>query len=748
MLQILAEHIHQLRYRRIIPVRLINPGFLTTFLVSVCSVTFAADAVDFDFKIAVETDGVYSVSFEALNYQGIPPPSQQLTLTVQGEDIPTWVNDGGDGIFGPGDSLVFVGRHLAGENSWFNEYSRYNIYWLSLKPNKGRRMKPVPPGKSGAPENPRNTFSPVLVGERLEQENLRIALPDAKDPQRSERWYMARLSHLDSKPYTWEPTSGTDQGVKNLTGIQVGLTGLSRDKHATETESSHHRVEVSLNGSLVGSGEWDGQEATIIEISDIDPALLAEAGNRIEIQVPRRKAGEGQGTIIDVSLLNWIEILYPIETSLPAGQRSLLVSGDAGYLPALKVKSAQMFSPSHGRMELSGDNIKGLMLDEPGRWTLVNENAYLSPAWVRANVPSELADTRFQADYLIITHALLLQAVVPLANYHRQNGLNVSVVDVEDIYDEFSHGIQSPYAIREFISHAWHNWKQPAPRFVLLVGDASWDIRNTQAGFRNLVPTLQVQAHDELAASDNGFVTIDGDDWRPDLAIGRIPASHPAELSAVVNKLIRYASDAPTGPWRREVTLITDRNPSFQSVSKSLAHDLGQIGIDASLLFPSPEGEDGGKHDQQKLKQSLTEGQLLVHFLGHGGRYIWRTGPPDFRSKTDLFSNSDVEALPANNRLPLVLSMTCSSGPFDHPSADSIAETFLRLPDRGAMGVLAATWRVPDSKLFSKMLIHELTSPGASIGEAIMRTKQKERHRALVESYNLLGDPAMSLALP
>ena len=41
----------------------------------------------------------------------------------------------------------------------------------------------------------------------------------------------------------------------------------------------------------------------------------------------------------------------------------------------------------------------------------------------------------------------------------------------------------------------------------------------------------------------------------------------------------------------------------------------------------------------------------------------------------------------------MVLSMTCYSAPFDHPSADSIGEKFLRVPGKGAVAVLAASWR-------------------------------------------------------
>ena len=95
--------------------------------------------------------------------------------------------------------------------------------------------------------------------------------------------------------------------------------------------------------------------------------------------------------------------------------------------------------------------------------------------------------------------------------------------------------------------------------------------------------------------------------------------------------------------------------------------------------------------------------------------------------------------------LPLLLSMTCSSGPFDHPTESSIAEGFLAAPERGAIAVLAASWRVPASERFSTLLVEALSEPGIPIGEAILEAKRTETDRELVEAYNLLGDPGLVL---
>ncbi|MCP4663052.1 MAG: hypothetical protein GY856_47280, partial [bacterium] len=133
---------------------------------------------------------------------------------------------------------------------------------------------------------------------------------------------------------------------------------------------------------------------------------------------------------------------------------------------------------------------------------------------------------------------------------------------------------------------------------------------------------------------------------------------------------------------------------------------------------------------------------------GHGGRYIWRTGPPDLKKNHDLFTLDHLEQLSAGGPLPVVLSLTCYSAPFDHPNADSIGEKLLRLDERGAIAVVAASWRNQPVLLWSEALLEELTRPGATVGEALKAAKRRVNAPMFTATYNLLGDPAVPVARP
>jgi len=402
----------------------------------------------------------------------------------------------------------------------------------------------------------------------------------------------------------------------------------------------------------------------------------------------------------------------------------------------------------------------------------------LAPVAIEPDRPSDWKSNAHQADYIMITHPRLAAAVQPLADFHRRRGLHVEVVDIGDIYDEFNAGVLHPRAIRDFVSHAYHDWQPPRPRFVLLVGDASWDTKNarlseadypdaafnpghgvqfahiastpyseaSELNHRNLIPTWNYGTYDGHAAGDNGFVAVDGGDLQPDLAIGRFPVTEPADVTAIVDKTIRYMSQPEPGPWRRDILWITNEESGMQSWSDTLARELGARGFSSEKVYP-PVAEQSDGREQERLRESMARGHLIVHFAGHGGRFVWRTGPPDWSKHRDLFNLEDIDKLPASDRLPIVLSMTCYSAPFDHPSADSIGEKFLRVPGKGAVAVFAASWRNAPSLGMSRPLFDDLLTAG-TIGEAIEHAKRNSQDRTFIQQYNLLGDPALKLALP
>jgi hypothetical protein len=737
----------------------------------------AAEARQLD--LLVSRDAVHRVSFEELAEHGLAPTAtRRLALSNRGVAVPFWIEGGEEGRFGPGSTLTFVGEHLRGADSRFDPHSSQNVYRLSVAPRWPWFREAGVPGRDLALAALPSQPTPARVVRALEQDRVRVRFnPERVEPE-AEVWYWQRLSVLDREPFTLPLDLGKLAVVsKSPVSLRINLRGWSF-AYAVDPVPDH-RAEVLWNGTIVASAEWNGQSDVTIETRRLPHQLLRDGENQLQVRVPSRVGADGN-PLVDVSLLNWIEVEHAYDGQVEAGQLALHGDGTVVF-DAPTTTPVELYS-ARGERVRAAAGVTGLGADFTDAGStpltlLAGEPARVDG--IRVDTPSTLRATAQQADYLMIAHGSLLEAARPLADFHRERGLAVALIDVQDIYDEFSDGVLAPESIREFIAYAHSQWQAPKPRFVLLVGDASWEnhgeslddsnyadwtyqpseglgdrfIKNGSTAYadtkvsRNLVPTLQAPTYEGQAASDSELVNIEGDDWHPDLAIGRLPVVEPAEVAAIVEKLIRYQTRAPVGPWRRSMLWIANEEPYMQNLTNAVALGASDQGMHPTKIYPDPAATDNAEY-QRQLLQEFGEGSLLVHFFGHGGRYIWRTGPPDPRKNHDLFTLDHLDQLARTDRLPIVLSMTCYSAPFDHPTADSIGEKFLRTEDRGAVGVFAASWRNSPTQAFSQSLVQNLIRRGVSVGEAILQAKRESQDRLLVQTYNYLGDPATQLSLP
>lgn len=768
------------------------------------------------FKLYVEDSGVYAVSYDDLVQAGLQlraVPSRGIGITNQGETVPLWIEDGGDGIFESGDRVIFVGSRLLGDYSFLDEYSRFNCYVLDINVDDPLRGGDIRGGWGGDElDQPAELF----VKSRVEEDTVMVRYPERpNEPQ--ERWYWSRLSVADREPFRIALTiEGIRRGVdleqardafalRELTvvgatgdetrehleeifgstgsemgtlSLQIGFRGWSKPRNSGGLP--HHEVAISTNGNQVSLAQWDGTDPFTHQVEV--PITDASSGRlEMEISVPRRLVPETEDLLVDVVLLNWIEAEFLRDNNLGEGQGrfGVLSEGDNDFPPLEVVAGGDgwLYGAGTQRAEVLGgsNRIDGQVFGEGPIFPVIGDT-YRSVDQITADHHSNLRGNSGQIDYIMITHQKLMESVEPLAEFHKKNGLTVVVVDIEDIYDEFNHGIQHPRSIRDFLSWAYEHWPKPTPRFVLMAGDASWDYKNltaddaryadwtfrpgesvrfiknssssyeSKAGInhRNLVPTWGYRTSQGHAASDNWFVSIDGDDIYPDMAIGRIAVAEPEEMAAVVRKTIAYVEEGVSGQWQKDLLFITNESLGFQRASDTTAGVFEGRGYSAQKIYPNPE-EAANEEHTENMVGAFDHGLLMVQFLGHGGRYIWRTGPPDLKKNHDLFTLDHLDTLEPNGKIPFVVSLTCYSAPFDHPTADSIGEKLLRLDGKGAIGVFAASWRNSPSSDMGRIVMNELTTPGATIGEALMRAKRQLRSPTLVETYNLLGDPAISL---
>ncbi|MEO6326409.1 MAG: C25 family cysteine peptidase [Thermoanaerobaculia bacterium] len=718
-------------------------------------------------NILIDQDGVCRVSDRALIDSGRRFQDNEiarLALHLRGAEIPLLVTKLPAGSPEGRFSLEFTGEFARGEKTYLNEYTSSNVY----------RLDPLPDGQS--PKRIRSATS------TLASRNVSAAEASVFTAHHELNKKLIRFSgsEIHDESWFWTVVSGTDEGPTSVDiqadsvapqgsfTLRVGLFGYSH-----LPANPDHGIDVSFNGKALGKAVWDGEVAYVFERT-LDQALLHEGGNSLTLRA------KGEATAgIDLALLDWVELSYSRRHDL--SQRGQ-VSVSALPGSTVKIRSAQpvtLFDVS-GASALSAPSRNGFAEVQlpslesnrapatPVRWTAVRDGSALPPRAISTSEGRDLKNASLGADLIIVSHERFLKASERLALARRAEGLKVAVVAVQDVYDNFRHGFIHPEALRDFLLYANRSWKVK-PRYVLFVGDASWDYNNTVvsdadytdwnwwpenpwgkngsnvAGKTNLrndrlfIPTHQYQSPWGHAACDNYFVSEGGDAGSALMAIGRLPVATEAEADATIDKILAYDRLAPGS--LKNALFITNDEQGFQLQTDSLVELAKREGYTTHKVYPKHEQMDNVENTKALLEQ-FDAGQAVAIFYGHGGRYIWRTGPPDLKKNHDLFTLEHLDQLQATTGMPVVVSLTCYSAPFDHPVADSIGEKFLRISGRGAIAVIASTWRnSPPIQLGQKLLELLGTNDHPRIGDAYLASK-RGTDPITAATYVLLGDPS------
>ena len=689
------------------------------------------------YRITVRHDGIYRLTYPDLQDAGLPVDEidpRTLRLYEQGEEIAIRVIGEQDGSFDPADQILFYGRVPA------SRYVDHNLYWLCYGGATGLRIQTRDATPGSQPDGVLWTTA------RYEENRFYDSHVRAAD---GDHWYAAKL-HLAESP--------SQEATVNLMPPDTSVpTATARIRLASYTArleiAPDHHATFAVNGEAAGELWWDGITAVTATLP-LDRATLAAGSNIVRVTLP----GD-TGTLVEGAWLDAVEVRYPLQTTTD-DQITLQGQADAkkytlNGFTADDVLLYDISSPQQpvllvGAVTSSGTLSFSDTPSSPATYLALTGAQIRRPATIKADMPSNLSHTTHQANYLIVTHPDFAAAVQPLADLRRAQELQVTIVDVEQIYDEFGGGLLSPQAIRDFLSHAYHNWAKPAPTFVLLVGDGSYDFldHHGYGAATYLPPFLEmVDPWWGETAADNRYVTVDGGDPLPDMLLGRLPVNTPAEAAAVVSKIVQYEQDPWLGDWNARHVFVTDDQDAagdFAATANSVYNAfIADPWVGTRIYL---DDLDAGTA-QEKAVQAWQQGALLISFVGHSSWHQW--------AAESILDIHDVPDLHNDRRWPVVLSMTCFTGFFHHPEYGTLDESLLRLSGGGAI----ATWSpsglgvaTGHDHLYQGFYRAVFTNGTDQLGPATLYAKmrlysQAPAHADLLDTYHLFGDPAMALNL-
>jgi|GEM_PF-802447 len=536
------------------------------------------------------------------------------------------------------------------------------------------------------------------------------------------------------------PTSSATPGVLRLSAATytAGTGGSSPVARITVSRvyGSTGAVGATLtltNGTATGGSSCGGS----VDFANTGPytVSLADGVTAADVNVPICS-----GNITDPNGETFTATL-----SNPTGGATLPISN-------IRVFDISYDTPRivNGLVPLQNGNNYGVLVPAYRNSTLyaIDDSCALQASSVTANTPSTLASASNAADMIILSYQSpdFLAAAENWANYRRSptgGGFNVKVVSVEDVYDEFGYGAKGSQPINDFLKNAFNTW-QTKPRYVLLIGDASYDPRNYQGGAaENMVPTQLVDLIFEQSGSDEALADFNGDGLA-EIAIGRISVQDAATVNLVLSKTESQETSAQQA-FSRGSAFINDMpiGYDFYSMSQTLRNELPP---DMPATFVSrdspPNSGSIDPNGNAKVLSALNSGPFIVNYSGHGAANLWGSDA--------FFNYQNLPQLTTPNE-SIYTMLTCFNGLFLQVGSDCLAERLLKQPI-GAGGASLAwastTETTPDIQLImGQQFYHELGlgSP-KRIGDLIADAKKKVPGGSDVRySWALLGDPATQI---
>ena len=681
-------------------------------------------------KLGIERAGWYRVGQAELVAAGLDPTvdPRRLHLVVDGIEHALRVSGERDGRFDPEDAIEFYGTGVD------TPYTGTRVYWLVAGAQPGLRVGPAPRGAVRG--GPKGAGAASFWG-TLEQKDRSIYFAALRNGE-AENWFGPLI-------WAWPtdlvvPVSNLDPAAPSAAQLEVTLQGVTRMEATPD-----HTVGVLVNGTEVGELRFDGRTLSV-QTFPVPHAVLQEGANTV--RVIARGAGWDFSLVDTLRLSYWHtyradadRLRFAVE-----GGETVTVGGFAsGAIEVVDVTNPVAMQAVSRTVEPADDGLWAVTVRVPGtgRRTLLafSEATVGTPVFVEANHPSSWHAATQAADYLVVTDEQFAAALEPLVTLRAAQGYRAALVEIEDVYDEFSFGQKTPQALKDFLTRAQTSWQRP-PRFVVLAGDATSDPRD-YAGFGdgNLVPTklVDMETVELESATDDWFGDLDADGLA-ELALGRLPIRTVEQAEVMVAKLVAYAA-ADAGAWAKQVVLLADEDEpkwSFAADSTQLkarlpaGYTAHEVGAGAGVAAARP-----------ALFDLVGQGQLLVNYLGHGSTYVWG-------KHANLLTRGDVTAQwQPQAGLPLVLAMNCLNGFFQGIyGEESLAETFLRAPEGGAVGVWASstvTHARPQAVANRAFFDQVFQGLAATVGEAMMAAKRVVTDRDVRRSWIFFGDPALRL---
>ena len=741
---------------------------------------FNNEWIDYDqeyFKILVHQDGIYRIPYSQLIASGIPVDQidpRWIQLFYEGEEQYIYIEGGNSGIFNPNGYIEFYGKRNRGmidtavfaspedvinpDYSMFNDTSVYFFTWNGAYNNKRINVLDDTDFSEWLSNSPDYCFKTVrqnYTGNYITG-STRCIYGDG------EGWFDTEIIKKD------HPVYGTVNVTKSIetpnvydmgpdTEIECAVVGFA----ASSPDNFYpHHLKVNFLGDVRIDELYSGYEHIIANLT-INSNILTST-----ISMTFSSNDITNTSVPDQNVISYINIKYPHTLNFENQETfTFNIPTGSGSYQLLEITG---FNSSDNNditlYDISGHNSLKVVFENETFKALLPENGeertcvlYSSDAIktiddiIKVSSNNKFVDYLSEypdVNYLIITHSSLWSSAEQYATYRSSTGYNIALADVNQLYDQFAYGVKlHPLAIRRYIQFM-HSEGASRPHYLFLFGKGihARDYRKSTINSKNcLLPSIGNPSSDNLFT-----VGMLHNDFKPELATGRIAVKNNEEGLIYLNKVIEYESNT-SEEWMKNIMHFGGgANASEQTIFANYLHNYELIiedtlfgGYVSTFLKNSSEPIQITQSDS--VRNLINNGVTMMTFFGH--------------ASASGFDQSIDDPINYNNagKYPFVLANSCFAGDIHLYSSTSTSEDWVIIPDKGAIAFFASVGEGIPSYLnqFSNTFYNKIGNElyGFPIGAQIIATindvqdgnLNNVRTEMTCHEFTLHGDPGIIL---
>ncbi len=763
------------------------------------------------YRIGVTEDGVYKITRQDLLDLGVDVGNlDPQTLNVYGNgfgqlpfdnsiDRPDdlllnniYVEGEGDNVFDEEDYILFYGK---GPHKWVynddlnlfdhekHQFTDTSYYFIGINTGDGASRIPNISTSGSSPNFTVNHFNDYVFHES-DRENM---------IKSGSEWYGEKFDVQTTYVFTGDKFTFPNLLADTETVVRANM--ISR---TTVSGSSIFVLGVNSESTSTAFGSVGTASTSRYANSRDMEVRLSNASPTLNITIEYQKNAPSAA-----GWLNWLNVNTRRQLRMTGSQMTFR---DANTVGPGRVSRFQMTNASNVQEVwdvTEPENVRRIQFERTGgqlQFTRPTEVLREFVAFTQTNLRPGLfgrvenqnlhaLGTSGRVDMVIVTPGRFKSKAEELADIHRnyeRDPLNVEVVSLGAVYNEFSSGMRDITAIKWLMKMLYdraNGAEELMPKYLLLFGDGSYDNRNFTPGNTNLIPTYQSEnSLDPVSShvSDDYFAFLSDDESdgrldQLDVGVGRLVVKNINEATSVVNKIRRYMEVTPAtfddectvcgddntnrGDWRNVIALVADdedgndhmrnsRTISEQILDYTRDYNLERIFTDA---FPQVITPGGARYPSvnQAIDRRVKKGAFIVNYIGHGGELGW--------AQERILDVPTILAWDNGAKLPIFMTATCEFSRFDDPLRTSAGEYVLLNGNGGGIALMTTTRLVysgPNFALTSNFYDAVFDRPDEEIVARMGDISRTTKNNAATSSssnhrnFSLLGDPALPLAIP